>query len=96
MDRLEKAREARKNNPKRRSGPKKHTIRAKDGGFVEVELTRAKAIKAMCTECGGWGEMHPKDCLAKNCPLFPFRGKIQLAYKSDESGPPEEDEDDEE
>jgi hypothetical protein len=92
-ERLEKAREARKNSPKRRSGPKKHIIRAKDGGTVEVELTRAKAIKAMCTECCGWGEAHPKDCSSEHCPLFPFRGKIQLAYKSDEASFPEEDED---
>lgn len=58
----------------------KHTIRAKDSGTVEVELTRNRAIKAMCTECLGFGEAHPKDCTDKLCPLFPFRGKIQLAW----------------
>jgi hypothetical protein len=57
-----------------------HTIRAKDGGIVDVTLNRNRAIKAMCTECMGYSEANPRDCPAKLCPLWPFRGKIQLAY----------------
>lgn len=73
-------------------GPKKSQtrmtkIRAKDGGTVDVTLTRSQAIKAMCTECCGFGEAHPKDCTDTLCPLYLFRGKIQLAYKD---GTPEE------
>jgi hypothetical protein len=30
-----------------------HTIRTKSGGTVALELSRSKAIKAMCTECMG-------------------------------------------
>jgi hypothetical protein len=71
--------------------PVKHTIRAKDGGTVEVTISRSQAIKAMCTECMGFGEGHPKECGAPLCPLFPFRGKIQLAYHSDEGTVDEED-----
>lgn len=95
---LEKARSARKE--RKRKGPVKHFIRAKSGGTVEVELTRSKAIKAMCTECCGFGELHPKDCSSPICPLYPFRGKIQLAYQdpneTPDVGDTEEDEDTEE
>lgn len=63
--------------------PIKHTIRSKDGGTVEVTLSRTQAIKAMCTECMGFGEGHPKECTDLKCPLWPFRGKIQLAYHAD-------------
>jgi len=58
-----------------------HTIRTKDGGSIKVALTRSSAIKAQCTECCGFGEAHPKECSDKLCPLWPFRGKITLAYK---------------
>lgn len=58
----------------------KHTIRTKDGEKTEVQLNRGKAIKAMCTECMGF-ESDPKECTDKNCPLYPWRGKILLAYK---------------
>jgi len=61
--------------------PIQHTIQAKEGGTVNVTISRTQAIKAMCTECMGWGEAHPKDCGDRLCPLYPFRGKIQLAIK---------------
>lgn len=94
-EKLEKAREARKKGAKR--GPVKQYIRSRDGDRIEVELTRSKAIKAMCTECCGFGEMHPKDCTDTLCPLYSFRGKIQLAYKSTEDiESTETDEDDDE
>lgn len=67
---------------KRSKAARTHTIRTKDGGTKEVSINRGKAIKLMCTECMGWGEADPKDCTAPLCPLYPFRGKILLAYKS--------------
>lgn len=79
-DRLEKAREARGFTKK--GGRRRVFLRAKDGGYVDVELTRSQAIRAFCTECSGWGEMHPRDCPDIHCSLYPFRGKIQLAYHS--------------
>lgn len=57
----------------------KHTIRTVDGGTVTVELNRSKAIKAMCSECMGWEE-NPRDCTSTLCPLYPWRGKILLAW----------------
>lgn len=61
----------------------KHTIRTKDYGTTgkvkDVDLARSLAIKAFCTECLGFEE-HPKDCTAKLCPLYPFRGKTQIAF----------------
>lgn len=57
----------------------KHKIRHRDGGEVEVDLTRDLAIKMMCTECLGWGEDHPNNCTAPLCPLFPYRGKSMKA-----------------
>lgn len=59
-----------------------HTIRSANGGTVTAELNRGKAIKAMCTECMGF-EAHPKECTSKLCPLYPWRGKLMLAYKKD-------------
>jgi len=68
-------------------------IRTKDGGLVEVTLTRSQAIKAMCTECCGFGEFHPRECSDVNCPLHGFRGKINLAYQDGEdSGEDSQDE----
>ena len=89
---IELAHIARKNAPRKK--PVNQNIRTKNEGTVEVVLSRSKAIKAFCTECGGWGEMHPKDCPDKLCPLYSFRGKIQLAYSSDEE-PEDNSEDDE-
>jgi hypothetical protein len=54
--------------------------KAPDGHeMIEVELTRATAIKAFCSECLGW-ETHPRDCTSTHCPLYPFRGRTLLAY----------------
>lgn len=57
-----------------------HTVRTKDYGetkkVVEIDhYTRAR----FCTECMGFEE-HPRNCTAKLCPLFPFRGKVLDAY----------------
>jgi len=80
----------------RRSQSHTTKIRGKDGGTVEVTLTRTQAIKAMCTECCGFGEAHPRDCPDVLCPLYSFRGKIQLAYKDADSADEEDDGDDSE
>lgn len=56
-----------------------HTIRHRSGGTINVRLTRQDAIEAMCTECAGFGEFHPKDCTAELCPLFPYRGKYNIS-----------------
>lgn len=68
------------NKKTRTKAAKEHTIRTKTGGTVSVKLNRGRAIKAMCTECLGWND-DPKGCTSPLCPLFPFRGKILLAYK---------------
>lgn len=72
----------------------KHTIRARHGGTIEVDLFRSKAIKIHCTECCGWGEFHPKDCTDKLCALYPFRGISQASYGRETSETVEEDEKD--
>ena len=59
----------------------KHIVNARNGGLVEVDITRAKAIKIHCTEC--MGDDHPKDCTSVYCALFPYRGKSQAAYHAD-------------
>jgi len=61
---------------------RRHKVRTRDGGEVEVSpYTRQTAISLMCSECMGW-ESHPRDCTAVKCPLYPFRRKSQLAYHS--------------
>ena len=49
----------------------------KDGVKV-TEGGRELAIRLFCTECLGYGEVHPKDCESKDCPLYHFRGKSML------------------
>lgn len=58
----------------------KHKILTENGKLKEVVLTRTKAIKIHCTQCCGYGEVHPKDCDIEDCPLFPFRGKSNIIY----------------
>ena len=74
------------------SQKKETSIRLKDGGIRKVTLSRSSAIKAFCTECCGWGEFHPKDCSDNLCPLYLFRGKINLAYGAHEEDPEEDEE----
>ena len=53
-----------------------HTIRCRTGGDTIVEnYHRAKAIKAMCTECLGYVGDPVDDCTSPKCPLYPFRGR---------------------
>lgn len=59
-----------------------HTVKTKDCSLTVIhDYTRGKAIKLFCTECIGW-QGNPKDCTAKTCPLFPYRGKSEKAYRS--------------
>lgn len=63
---------------------KSHTVVGRIDGDVLIEnYTRGKAIKTMCTECMGWGEVHPKECTSVKCPLYPYRGANQAAYQSE-------------
>lgn len=56
----------------------KHKVKIKNGGLKEFVLTRQKAIAMHCTQCCGYGEVHPKECGIEDCPLFPFRAKNNL------------------
>lgn len=60
----------------------KHTIRTKDGGFIELQYARGQAIRLHCTECMGWEE-HPKDCSAVHCALYPYRGRTRMSNESE-------------
>lgn len=59
-----------------------HVVRTKDGGTKAINATRGQAIKLFCMECLGW-DTHPKDCTARLCPLFPYRGRTQASMKGD-------------
>ena len=50
------------------------TVRTRSGQTIELSMSPRDAIKAHCTECLGW-EVHPNECTAVLCPLYPFRGK---------------------
>ena len=64
---------------------KTHRIRSRNGEPIEIgRYTRSRAIKAFCTECMGF-DTHPRECTSPLCPLYPFRGKILLAYGARES-----------
>jgi hypothetical protein len=62
----------------------KHTVRTKDNGFIELEITRNKAIKLFCTECMGW-EGNIKECTSTYCPLYPYRGRTLVATSATRS-----------
>ena len=60
-----------------------HRVRTKDRGFCTIHPYSARlAIKVMCTECLGF-ETHPSECTAITCPLFPYRGKTERAWRAD-------------
>ncbi len=65
-----------------RRGTCTHTVRTKDGGTKTLKYGKKLAIYLTCTECLGW-EVHPDDCSAKLCPLFPFRGRTLASHKGD-------------
>ena len=50
-----------------------HTVLCADGKTKVISnYTRSLAIKLKCMGCINW-EGHPKDCIDKICPLYPFR-----------------------
>ena len=51
----------------------KHKIRDKKGALVEVNLTPIRAIRKFCVECMVFREDQIDRCIAKHCPLYPFR-----------------------
>lgn len=52
-------------------------------GLITIEnYTRGKAIRLMCTECMGYEE-NPIDCTSNHCPLFPYRKRTYMAFKSE-------------
>ena len=57
---------------------RRHTVRRKDGGTVELIVNPRKAIAVMCTECMGYGD--PQECPGTLCPLYPFRRRTLAAY----------------
>ena len=61
---------------------RKHTIRTRDGGRKTIGVTRAMAIKLFCVECLGWEE-HPRECSAKMCALWVYRGKTEASLMGD-------------
>lgn len=59
----------------------KHKVKHKNGEVIELNLTRAKAIKVFCTECCGY-EYNPKECEIQNCALWPYRGKSEACISN--------------
>jgi hypothetical protein len=51
----------------------KHKIRDKKGALVEVNLTPIRAIRKFCVECMVFRADQIDRCIAKHCPLYPFR-----------------------
>ena len=46
------------------------------GKEVEINKSRASAIKAHCTDCSAGNRTEVKECPCSDCALFPFRGYI--------------------
>jgi hypothetical protein len=44
---------------------------------VDIPFTRAKAIRAYCTDCSVGSITEVKECPCKECPLYPFRGFLK-------------------
>lgn len=38
-----------------------------------MKTTPLKAIKKHCLDCSGYEKRQVRECVIKNCPLFPFR-----------------------
>jgi len=72
---------------------KKHTVRHRDGGVIEVDnYSPTKAIKLFCSECMGWeankGQTLKEtiaDCPSTKCPLYALRGALLPCRMSDEA-----------
>jgi hypothetical protein len=54
---------------------KSHRVKTADRGFITLHpYPKGLALKSMCTECMGF-EANPSDCIARACPLYPYRCK---------------------
>ena len=63
-----------------------HVVLCADEKTKEIKnYTRAKAIKLFCVECMGFEWNYIKDCTAKLCPLYPFRGATLQNHSSIEN-----------
>ena len=83
---------------KPRSGAVEHTVRAANGRYIRLKLTRKLAMAAFCVECLGFEE-NPQSCTATLCPMWPFRAATRATRrgnldrpdsKNDNSGTPKE------
>ena len=68
-----------------RRGSARHSVRAADGGLLELRLTRKLAMACFCTECLGF-EDNPADCTAVLCPMYPFRAKTLRTKRGQKRG----------
>lgn len=65
----------------------KHTIRSKDGGTINVNLTPVRAIRLQCVECMGHQPLLVQGCTDPKCSLFPYRmGRDLSAARPNASG----------
>lgn len=49
-----------------------HTFIVKEGTETRV-ITKAKAIRLHCLDCGGWQPGEVAKCTCHTCALYPFR-----------------------
>ena len=38
-----------------------------------MRLTRGRAIRAYCIDCSGENKAEVRNCVIKDCPLYPYR-----------------------
>lgn len=72
---------------KARSGTVEHTVRAANGRYIRLTLSRKTAMSAMCTECLGF-EQNPAECTSYCCPIFPFRAATRATRRGNLDHPP--------
>ena len=51
----------------------KHAYIWKNGTLKIKNLTGMSAIRAKCMECSGFSAIEVKECLMRECALYPFR-----------------------
>lgn len=57
---------------------KTYTVKVCDKD-VEIPFTRARAIKAYCTDCSVGSRTEIQECPCTYCPLYPFRGFLKFS-----------------
>jgi hypothetical protein len=50
----------------------KATIQSRDG-LKTMNLTRRRAIREGCLNCSSWSLKEVRECIFKDCPLYPYR-----------------------